>query len=464
MNILFVMTDQQHFRTLGCTGASDARTPNIDALARGGTLFRNHFVANPVCSPSRGAIMTGRYPTQNGLWCNGCRLSETHDTIPKAMARRGYQTAHFGKLHLVPIVNRTAPHPSYGFETCEVAEGDQQLIDDAYFRWLRTEHPDAFVALLKEMYAKGHASAYTSELPESLHLSTWVTRRSTDWLRNRRNHSRPFFLSVGFFDPHHAWNPVEPYASGFADAEVLPPVYREGSIDLKPLHYRAHFDQCSPITRDPDRITAIRRANAAMCAHIDHCVGELIAALQELGLANDTWVVFTSDHGELLGNHGLLWKGPYLLDDLLRVPLVVGIPGSPREGRVVNDLTSSVDFFPTFQMLAGCEAPAPSSGRAFFGTDGELFPEGPREHVLVEWEHPRASEHDSIRCIRTRDAKLVHYNHGDAGELYDLRSDPCEFENLYASERHRSLRQSLEQRLFDHYLSYRPTTRFEGGW
>ncbi|MEX0653433.1 MAG: sulfatase-like hydrolase/transferase [Phycisphaeraceae bacterium] len=464
-NVIFVMTDQQHYRTLGCNGTTEAHTPNIDRLAARGVRFDNHFVTNPVCSPSRGSIITGRYPSESGLWCNGCSLPEPSPTIPKAMSEAGFQTAHFGKLHLVPIIKRVGAHPSYGFDVCEVAEGDQQLTHDSYFSWLRQTAPNQFVSYLQEMYAGGHANAYTSKLPEELHMTSWVTDRATDWLANRRDPNHPFYLSVGYFDPHHAWNPVEPYASQFAHADVPDPVYREGEHEKRPESYRNFFKGCSTITRDEERMRAIIRANHAMCAHIDACIGKLVASLEELGLSDDTVVIFTSDHGELLGNHGLLWKGPYMLDDLLRVPLVVAVPGaSASQGRSTDALTSSVDLFATIQALAGVDSPVASRGQPFLDADLNLFPEGERDYVLAEWEHPSMPTAASLRCIRTRDAKYVHYAGRDEGEYYDLQSDPLEFDNLFDDPTTSGGRTQLYDQLCEIYLSQRPLIPHEGGW
>ncbi len=466
-NIVFVMTDQQRFRTLGCCGVPEARTPNLDRLAAGGVLFRNHIVTNPVCSPSRASIFTGQYITEHGLWANGCTLPPEHRTIPRALGEAGYQTAHFGKLHLIPIVNRTERHPPYGFEVCEVAEGDQQLISDDYFNWLRKTDPALFVDYVNEMYTQGHAKGYTSRMPEQKHLSTWVTGRAIDWLKNRREKGgadgRPFFLSVGYFDPHHAFNPCEPYASLYDDIDVAPPVWREGAVDTKPVYYRK-FVEGLKVAREAAKITRIIKCYHAMVAHIDKCVGDLLAALEQQGIADSTVVIFTSDHGELLGNHGLLWKGPYLLDDLLRVPLVVSIPGRPRKGVETDELTSGVDIMATILSLAGAADGPVESGVPFLDAELGLFPHGPREYALCEWEHWRNPGNGSLRCIRTKTHKLVHYNNDDCGELYDLAADPDEFVNHYDDPAYADVKTELCGKLTHHYLSRRPRVPYEGGW
>jgi arylsulfatase A-like enzyme len=459
------MTDQQHFRTLGCTGAKGARTPNIDRLASRGVSFVNHIVTNPVCSPSRASLMTGKYISEHGLWFNGIRLPEHHQTVAGAMSQAGWQTALFGKLHLVPIINRTEPHPCYGFETCMVAEGDQQLLDDEYFRWLRKQDPDMFVKYVNEMFQKGHADGYTSQLPEDRHLSTWITDQAIGWLSSARKKDQPFFLKVSYFDPHHAFNPCEPFAGMFADAGFDPPVYAEGEHDARPKAYSDFFAGCRSITRDAKRMAAIQRAYHAMVAHVDKCVGRLMDALAEQGLDRDTVVLFTSDHGELLGNHGLLWKGPFLLDDLVRVPMIASVPGAARRGQVCEDVTSGVDLMATILTASGAQAGPCESGLPMCDGDLSALPSGKRGYAIVEWEHPDTAKlNSSLRCIRTCDAKLVHYNRSSEGELYDLRSDPDEMVNRYGDSACEDIKRELFAKLAGHYLSYHPRVPYEGAW
>jgi arylsulfatase A-like enzyme len=461
-NVVFIMTDQQHFRTLGCHGVAEARTPNLDRLAARGLDFRNHIVTNPVCSPSRASIMTGKQITEHGLWANGCTLPADQETIAQRMVAAGWQTAHFGKLHLVPIITRTEPHPPYGFQTCKVSEGDQQLIDDAHFRWLRKTDPDLFVRYLTEMFLQGHTDGYKSLMPEEKHLTTWVTQRSIEWLKQHRAKQQPFFLSVGYFDPHHAFNPCEPYASMYDDIPVEPPVFNPRSMATRPPHYQSFYKGVRKITRNRKRITVIRRAYHAMCAHIDKCVGDLIRALHDEGLADDTVVIFTSDHGETLGNHGLLWKGPFLLDDLMRVPLLVGIPGQDLGGRQVTELTSGADFFATIQAVAGVEDVRRASGQPFLEAHLNLFPDGPRRAAFAEWEHPKNGPTGSLQMVRTADWKLVHYrNDASEGELYDLKNDPNEFRNRYLAAKYAAVRAELTALLPNRP---RPNVRYEGGW
>ncbi len=464
-NVLFITTDQQRFDSLGCNGSAVAKTPHLDELAAEGCCFKNHFVANPVCSPSRGSIWTGEYPSRHGLWANGGTLPTDLPTIPQTFNAHGFQTAHFGKLHLVPILNRVDPHPHYGFQVCEVAEGDQQYPPhDAYFNWLRQRAPMAFAEYLEELYTQGQTKGYTSKLPEELHLSTWLTQRTRHWLEAERNPEQPFFLSVGFFDPHHAFNPVEPYASAFKEADLPMPPDDPAFFEGKPPHYRKRSDILSHHTRDPQKMGATQRAYHAMVHHVDACIGQLLQTLDQLGLRETTTVVFTSDHGELLGDHGMLWKGPFLLDSLLRVPLIIRSPGlAPKD---VTELTSAVDFYSTLPALAGLSIADPRQGLPMLNAAGETFPTGHHEEIYAEWDEPGNGPTRTVRCLRNQNYKLILYPGREVGEFYDLQADPGEIRNLYgASEKSLvAAREAMQDRLLHHYHRERPDVAISPGW
>lgn len=459
-NVILIVTDQQHFRTLGCNGAEEAKTPNIDALAKRGINFQNHFVTNPVCSPSRASLWTGLHTTEHGLWANGCSLNQDIETIPLAMSASGYTTAHFGKLHLVPILSRTGKHPNYGFDICEVSEGDQQLINDEYFSWLRQHDPRLFLNYLTEMYGKGHDDGYVSLMPVEKHLSTFVTDRALTWLEDYKDEEKPFFLSIGYFDPHHAFNPCKKYAELFTETEITKPIFHENSLAARPSYY-----QTKEVAMDSERITNTIRAYHAMVTHIDDCVGRLKEWLDESGHGDDTVVIFTSDHGDMMGNHGMLHKGPFLLDDLLRVPMIVSLPGkySAKAGKV-EDLSSGVDLFPTVLAVSGVRTEVHGSGIPMLDENFELFPLGKRDHVLAEWESVENTGNNSLRCIRTADSKLIYYNNDTCGEFYDLKDDPNEFFNHYECPEYRERRDGLFAELSRVYLKRKQPNFCDGTW
>ena len=461
-NILFILTDQQRYDTLACNGASFAKTPNLDRLAKSGASFHQHVVANPVCSPSRASIWTGQAPSAHGLWANGGALDSSAETIASHLTTHGYQTAHFGKMHLVPILNRVDAHPAFGFQKIEVAEGDQQYPpDDAYFNWLRAREPMRFAELLEELYTKGQADGYASRLPRPLHQSEWTTDRASDWLQNERDENHPFFLSVGFFDPHHAFNPVREFWDLFEETN-FPPAARDQEWDsLRPEQYATRRQGLAKFFSDPAKLQATIRAYHAMVAHVDACIGRLLDALKTTGLDNQTLIVFSSDHGELLGDHGMLWKGPFLLDSLMRVPLIMAGPGIPA-GHRFDAPTSSLDFFPTFARLAGADTPH-LPGRSLLRKDGTLEPPDPDRLCYAEWDAPGDGPASCLRMLRSgRDKIIINPLRPEIGEYYDLISDPHECRNRWNAVDPRQ--QELRNEILTLWHRPHPDTPVIEGW
>jgi arylsulfatase A-like enzyme len=464
-NIVLILTDQQPYASMGCTGCPEARTPNLDALAQRGTAFDNHFVANPVCMPSRASIFSGLHINHHGVWDNGVRMGLDVPNLPSLLRRAGYQTAHFGKLHLEPVLNRVGRSTNYHFDICEIAEGDQQLTHDAdaHFAWLRQNHPDEFLRYINEMYQNGHDRGYHSKLPEALHMSSFLARRSEDFLTQRRD-GRPFLLSVGFFDPHHAFNPCEPWASRFADAAMPMPPFDPESLATRPGHYAKRYaDLIARHTRNPELMAGTLRAFHAMMAHVDACVGRILAALESVDDERETWVIFSSDHGDFLGCHGFLHKGPFLLDQLLRVPLLIAPLRGGGGAQRSQALTSAVDLLPTCLSLAGA-APHPCDGVAILAQDGTRTGCVERQSILAEWEGTESGPERRQRCLRTATHKVIVSEDPEVGELYDLTTDPLEFRNRWHDSDLLAIREELCGRLAQSYPWVRPGTVKECGW
>lgn len=460
-NILFILSDQQRYDSLTCDGSSFAQTPNLDGLAKAGALFRQHIVASPVCSPSRASIWTGQYPSSHGVWANGCSLDESAKTTASHLATCGYQTAHFGKMHLVPILNRVASHPAFGFQTMEVAEGDQQYPpDDAYFNWLRAKEPMKFAELLEELYTNGQAKGYPSRLPRPLHQTEWTVDRCVDWLESEREPSKPFFLSAGFFDPHHAFNPLKEFWDLFEGVEFPTPPSFTGA-NSHPDQYASRHRGLTKFFEDPANLQSTIRGYHAMVSHLDACVGRLLRALETTGERDRTIVVFSSDHGELLGDFGMLWKGPFLLDSLMRVPLIVAGPGFPA-GTQVTEPTASIDFFPTFAALAG----APIGGLpgcSWVSQAGTLKQLDSNRQIYAEWDAPDVTPSSCLRMLRTPSAKLIANPLVPAyGEFYDLENDPQETTNIWDPSDAKQL--SMRQELVNRWHRPRPQTPCINGW
>ena len=430
-NILFMTTDHLRYDTLGYTGDPLVQTPAIDALAEKSTRFSKCFVQNPVCSPSRASFMTGRYPKNHGVKWNGSKLGEHEITMVEAFKNRGYTTASVGKHGIGQqrfgqmLDHLDAVGIRRGWK--ERADGDYTVTDPNPF--------EQYVRCRGYEYRTGYAlpnfrknlGAVPSDLPEDCLLDAYVGMKSIEYLEGLDT-SDPFFLWVGFYGPHHPYVPSGRFARMY-NPNAVPPFRRaEDDIAKKPPEYALYFKAEHHKYRGFDRASdaTFREMKAAyygMVSQIDWQVGLIMDALDQKGVADETIVVFLSDHGEFLGDHGIPAKAPFLLDCMLQVPCFIAVPGCA--GRTCDALVESVDLFPTLAQLAGVDAPECVQGV-------DLSPLMQGEQAAVR--DTVFAEAVDKRCIRTREWKYIHYPTKPYGELYNLSDDPFELDNLYDAQ------------------------------
>ena len=483
-NVLLITTDQQRHDALGCAGNPAARTPSLDRLAREGVRATRAYAPSPVCTPSRASLLTGRLPGAHGAWNVGVGLPEDNPSFAAELASAGYATTLVGKAHLQPwgapagasleaqsgmsARCRTWHGPYYGFDRVELCVGHgfwgfsghyrNRLLD----RGVTPAQLEAWSGGLP-VEGDGQVAAYDWTLPEEHHSSVWVGERAAAALERHARDGRPFLLFASFPDPHHPFAVPAPWNA--PRAGVAPPVFEEGELDDKPEHFRLAREGRLPGSRflggfpmagqhhgqDYRRVTpAWARASIeryqGMVSLVDREVGRLLETLDRLGLADDTLVVFTSDHGELLGHHGLWMKGPFHYEDVLRVPLLARWPAGLPAERLDENLASLTDLAPTILTAAGLPVPpAMDDGRDLLGQwRGERRA---RDSVAAEFVDDPATL--DLATLITADRKLTVYRGGayagrgaEVGELYDLAADPGERRNLwnepaYAGERAR---------------------------
>ena len=458
LNFLFINTDQQRWDTLGCYGSTAARTPNIDRLAADGVRFDRCYTANPVCMPARASWFTGRYPSHHGVWNNGVRLDPAADMIHVHLKQAGYHAALIGKIHLDNIWKRSSPHPKYGFDLLIECEGDPYCRDE-YFRWL--ERHGLYESYMAQFKAGGHMERYVRDIPLEFHMNTWIADHVEWYFQERCSDGRPFFLSVGFFDPHHPFDPVEPYASMFDPADMPQPVSGDEEEAMTP-YARERRKACERVCGNPARIAATVAAYHAKVAHVDAAVGRILVALESCGLESRTVVIFTSDHGELLGDHGMLHKGPFFFEGAIRVPMIWRLPPSFQARGVHDGFVSTVDVAPTVAALAGVGGPALMQGMSLFDEQGRLRDKWSRDAALTEWrgeavnQGAGAAPYPAVRCLTTAHWKYVHYEEKDFGELYDRRADPHETQNLWGKPAYRDVVREMRERLLAFILNNEP--------
>ena len=430
-NILFMTTDHLRYDTLGSTGDPLVQTPAIDALAEKSTRFSKCFVQNPVCSPSRASFMTGRYPKNHGVKWNGSKLGEHEITIVEAFKNRGYTTASVGKHGIGQqrfgqmLDHLDAAGIRRGWK--ERADGDYTVTDpnpfEQYVRYRGYEYRTGYAL----PNFRKNLGAVPSDLPEDCHLDAYVGMKSIEYLEGLDT-SDPFFLWVGFYGPHHPYVPSGRFARMYNPNDVPPFRRAEDDIAKKPPEYALYFKADHHKYRGFDRASdaTFRKMKAAyygMVSQIDWQVGLIMDALDQKGVADETIVVFLSDHGEFLGDHGIPAKAPFLLDCMLQVPCFIAVPG--HAGNTCDALVESVDLFPTLAQLAGVDAPECVQGV-------DLSPLMQGEQAAVR--ETVFAEAVDKRCIRTREWKYIHYPTKPYGELYNLSDDPFELDNLYDAQ------------------------------
>lgn len=479
-NILLITSDQQHWQTMGFLNP-ELRTPNLDRLAREGTHFPRTYCPNPTCSPTRASMITGKYPSQHGCWSLGTKLPESEHTIGEDFAAGGYRTALIGKAHFQPLAStdefpslesypilqnldfwRSFHGPFYGFEHVELARnhGDEPHVGQHYAIWMEEK---GFLNW-RECFRKPTGTAEPQygrwNLPEAYHYDTWIAERTNALLARYAENREPFFLWASFFDPHPPYLVPEPWDTRYNPNTITVPEATPGEHDKNPPHFQLTQQEHPDFSawresgyglhgfhshlRPRERKERDAALYFAMISLMDKYIGRILDQVDALGLTEKTLVVFTSDHGHFYGQHGLVAKGPFHYEDMIRVPFLVRWPGVVPAGRTCWALQSLVDLPTT--LLAACGLRVP---RTMVGVNqlpvwcGQQ--ERVRDHIVVENRHEPTTIHMKT-YVDTR-YKITVYYQRDYGELFDLEVDPGEVNNLWNDPHASTLKSELVMRL-----------------
>lgn len=436
-NILFLMTDQQRPDSLGCYGNPVARTPNLDQLAERGVVFNNCYVQNPLCCPSRYSILTGRYSHNHRVRSNWYKPQEGEQSFGHRLKTVGYRSALIGKMHFTPW------NDLFGFDGRVIAESKFHTnCPDDYARFLRRHGLGR--ADLYDQKSPAYVQSCTavkSRVPQELHIDSFVGRGIIEYLRNARG---PFVLFGSFPSPHNPYDPPAPYDELFLDVALPPRNMTPGEVERKPREVYEYINNRLKWPFRTDELTEqqlqlSRAYYYSLCTFVDDWVGRIVDVLKETGLYENTIIVYTSDHGDLLGDHGIVYKQSFY-EQSVRVPLIVHAP-SRFEPRRVNDLVESIDLFATFCELGGAWPGEGQQGKSLLplleGRNGVLH----REAVF--------SESSFSRMVRMGEHKLVYYPGRPYGELYNLTDDPEEQRNLWDDPGAQVVKRELKDVLLD---------------
>lgn len=449
-NVLLIMTDQQRMDSIGAYGNPVVRTPNLDALAAGGTRFTNCWTQHPVCMPSRASIFTGRYPSCHGVRTNGVRLPLHETTLAQAFLAAGYDTFGAGKFHFIPHYPYRSrlpsmdshPEPYYGFREFHLGEDGRS---GDHWRWIARNYPR-------------YDGKPDSMLPLEAHNSHWVASHTIDYLKRAASRGRtPFFAFASFVDPHHPYNPPPPYRDMYKAADMPPVIARPEERDAKPPHYNAFYEMYKG-WGDPAKLRAQYYGEVTF---IDDSIGRILRTLEEFKLRRNTLIVFVSDHGDLLGDHYLFTKGPFHYRHCASVPLIVNWPGHVSAGKVIDGIVQEIDLMPTILHMAGVSVPEGVQGRSQHAVLNGWSMDTGYTSALIEHRTSGVTAADaSLRdravvdlwTLRTRKWRLSYYPSVQTGELYDLENDPDEFRNLWNLTRYDQFQRTIKDELMDRIL------------
>lgn len=458
-NVLWICTDQQRYDTLGCYGNEFVSTPAIDELAEGGVRFDRCFSQNPVCTPSRSSFLTGRYPRTTRAKQNGQDISGDEVPVTRMLADEGYTCGLSGKLHI------SSCHPGRDED-----HNWERRIDDGYaeFHW---SHGSGHATPTNEYHQwlrrKGvefertpveGSDHVTTSVSSEHHQTTWCAERAIDSIEANEGREDPWLFSVNPFDPHPPFDTPREYLEPYLDDldEIPLPNYEEGELNkkstLRKLRETQGFqDDWYPEMNAEDH-RLVRAAYWAMCDLVDDQVGRMLEALERTGQRENTIVIFMSDHGTMLGDHGVYRKGPYMYEPAVRVPLIVSGPGI-EEGVDSNALVELSDIAPTLLDATGVAVPDRIQTKSLWPIlSGERDPGHHREDIYCEhYDSMTADEHSIAHgtMVRTDRYRLLRWHVLDDGELYDLREDPNERHDRWDDPEYADVKTRLLNRLSD---------------
>lgn len=500
-NFLFIITDQHRADHLGCYGNEVVQTPNIDGIAKGGTRFDRFYVANPICMPNRASIMTGRMSSLHGARHNGIPLSRDHTTFVELLRDAGYATGLIGKSHLQSFTgleatnkfqpeedkhtpanslcdaiknNRHGPEYDleiapkwdrklseriddhfYGFDHVEVAADHADQASGDYLLWAKSQRED-FESLVGQENALpdnriNAPQAWRTAVPEELYSTTWVAQRAEEYLNQHAKSDQPFFLQMSFPDPHHPFTPPGKYWDMYDPEDIkLPESFGKG--DLPPIKAMKEAldrgedkrDNQSPFAVTENEARELIALTYGSITMVDDAIGRVLSKLKAMGLDKNTVVIFTTDHGDYMGDHGLMLKLLLHFQGLIRVPFIWNDPAASEFQSVEHGLGSSIDISTTILARAGIQP--------FNGIQGrDLLTDKLPEAIMVEEDSQRVmigfDRLQRVRTLVTEKYRMSVRQGEDWGELYDLENDPHEINNLFDDAASQKIKNDLTAKM-----------------
>jgi arylsulfatase A-like enzyme len=463
-NILWYCTDAQRYDTVAALGNSHIRTPNIDRLCADGVAFTRTYAQSPLCTPSRASFMTGRYCASHHVYRNGAaRFPSDEVLVTRLLADAGYDCGLVGKLHIASAECGEARYDD-GYRVFHSSNlpypGEAADHLNEYLIWLRDQKSIEPEDILPRYTIRDPGRSHVGQgdvirpgPDEALRQTKWANELALRFVEEDRD--GPWLLSINPYDPHPPFLPPSMFLANYDPATMPPPLFRPEDLDHQKrfANIRAQNtiarDPLATHLPDPDASSSpdarartsfngrlLKCGYYAMIEMIDRHFGELLDALDERGQLDNTIVIFHSDHGELLGDHGLVYKGARFFDGVVRVPLIVRWPERCAGGQRVDGLTELIDIAPTLLDAVGLEVPDAMQGRSLLPVLAGQAEDTGKDVVVSEfYDSCNFSEgtDDPTQAMMSFDGryKMVTYRGHSLGELYDLENDPGEFEDLW---------------------------------
>ena len=435
-NIILIMTDQQRFDTISALGFPYMETPNLDRLVTEGVTLSQCYISAPSCAPARASLFTGYYPHTTGILKNADRWTRSW---VERLSQVGYHCVNVGKMHTFPFETPLGFHQRY------VVENKDRYLEGRYYfdEWDKALQARGLIKQQRELYRQRcdyneRLGAFEWELPEEMHPDMFVGNLAQWWI-NSYPVAKPLFLQIGFPGPHPPYDPTWAYAEPYMNRDLPRLEVTEDELANQPppfLEMRRHncdvdhdsvVHQLNPTPEQRHRQRAYYLANVTM---IDDKIGQILNALDQQGYLDNSVVIFTSDHGDCLGDHGHSQKWT-MYDIITRAPTIVWSPGRFQAGVTIDDLCQQMDLGPAILELAGAEVPETMEAKSILPLlQGEEW--SSRDYVFAE--HSRdgiLQGTEFMSMVRSLDWKLVHFLDQPDGQLFDLTADPDEINNLW---------------------------------
>ena len=447
-NIIFVITDQQRYDTISALGYPHVDTPHMDRLVREGVTCTQCYVTAPSCASSRASLFTGYYPHTTGILKNADTWRRSWVEL---LATAGYHCVNVGKMHTWPY---NAPA---GFHERYVVENKDRYLEGRYYfdEWDKGLAARGLVKQQREKYRerddyRNSLGAFTWDLPEETHSDFFVGNFATWWLKHKPV-DKPLFLQVGFPGPHPPYDPVPRHLAAYENREIPLQKVRQDDLDSQPPPFKImrqhnvdidHDSVVHDLNPTEEQRQRQRRYYLANVTMIDEKLGELMDTLEQQGLLENSVIIFTSDHGDCLTDHGHSQKWT-MYDTIVRVPLMAWSPGRFPAGAQVEGLMQSMDMGAAILELAGVELPATFEAQSVLpALCGETW--AGRDHVFAEQVKDGIyTDGPFMTMVRSRDWKMVHFLDADYGQLFDLNADPDEFHNCWDDPNAAEVKQRL---------------------